>query len=641
MTDARKRNLSFETTLQPRATADLKIAPANPQRNAQGQLLDPVTANKAEPAPRPSVLHAHLRTKKTARNSRLDRERMHQPPSVFHEQILASSSFSSSIENAKLSLAGLQAFTLSSFLIVTYDSPTEIFIHAASADLAHFNQLSVDVHAGPLQLCLQQSGETRSLTSDATTDSPFTELGRGKLLVSPAVLGPDATLALLLFRNEKHGDFALPLIQAIQAQTQMLRLAATANVLGDQLTVQSTQAQQLRIEMQDSERFFRGFSEAVTQCFWVLDPEQKRVVIVSDNFERVWGSSRTCLNDGLTGFTSTIFPEDCGHVLSHFHLNLGAHAGHKLDIEFRVIDTVGELRWIWLRSFASTSSAQFGQTLDGNLPPNRLILIAEDVTEKKVQEESLRAKEVLLASQAKMVAVGELASGVAHEINNPLTVIVGRASELTRLAERDVLDKALVIEAADKIRTTSLRISKIILSLKSLARRDRGTGLQHVPIGKIFSELSDLCTEKFKVANVDLAIATFAKTLTVEVDPTLVSQMILNLMTNALDAVEREKIKWVKVDYTEDDSSLFIYVTDSGPGIPIKHRSRIFDPFFTTKDPGKGTGLGLSLSANIAAHHHGSLSYDHLHAHTRFVIQLPKQQPRQTVNRLKPGAKKS
>ena len=106
---------------------------------------------------------------------------------------------------------------------------------------------------------------------------------------------------------------------------------------------------------------------------------------------------------------------------------------------------------------------------------------------------------------------------------------------------------------------------------------------------------------------------------------TLISQAILNLVNNALDAVSSLSDKWVSVDFVEDDDSVYIGVTDSGPGIPINIRSRIFDPFFTTKSPGKGTGLGLSLSMNIAAHHGGALRLDTLHKNTRFVLQLPKQ----------------
>ena len=112
-----------------------------------------------------------------------------------------------------------------------------------------------------------------------------------------------------------------------------------------------------------------------------------------------------------------------------------------------------------------------------------------------------------------------------------------------------------------------------------------------------------------------------------EMNETLVAQLILNLVNNSLDAVQGEASAWVRVEFTEDRDSVYISVMDSGPGIPIKIRSRIFDPFFTTKSPGRGTGLGLSLATSIAVHHHGSLRLDTLATHTRFVFQLPKVSP--------------
>jgi C4-dicarboxylate-specific signal transduction histidine kinase len=146
-------------------------------------------------------------------------------------------------------------------------------------------------------------------------------------------------------------------------------------------------------------------------------------------------------------------------------------------------------------------------------------------------------------------------------------------------------------------------------------------------VAPIINELKDLATARFGAHDVTLEFGELRANIELEMNPTLISQVVLNLMNNALDAVVEQKEKWVKVDFAEDNDSLFVSVTDSGPGIPIKNRGRIFDAFFTTKEPGKGTGLGLSLASSIAAHHHGSLRLDTLHPRTRFVLQLPKRQP--------------
>lgn len=367
-------------------------------------------------------------------------------------------------------------------------------------------------------------------------------------------------------------------------------------------------------EVTQTREFYRRFSHAIRQCFWIVDQDGARVLSVSDNFEEVWGASRSILTSGsLSGFMANVLPEDRDRVLSDFHTHLESE---EFDLEFRVQDQQGEIRWMWLRM-----SRFEDETAD-----RLLLMIADDITDKKQVEERERSQEVALVSKARALAVVDLASGVAHEINNPLTIIVGRAAELRRRILKGEATPENQIETIDKISNTALRIADIVKSLKSLARHDRGAGFQATAFAAIANEIADLSSERFKAHDVALEIVPPPDGLMAEINPTLISQAILNLANNALDAVSDLKERWVRVDFSDDDDSVYIGVTDSGSGIPIKIRSRIFDPFFTTKAPNKGTGLGLSLSMSIAAHHDGALRLDTLHAHTRFVLQIPKKQ---------------
>ncbi|MES2965399.1 MAG: ATP-binding protein [Bdellovibrionota bacterium] len=439
---------------------------------------------------------------------------------------------------------------------------------------------------------------------------------RGSIAMIVVELGLEGSLSVALFQRESEGRFDARRVSAFQATCQ---LAAGFAVAHDPVPPEKLESQiridSLENQVREAKEFYDLLLDSISQCYWMLDLDSRRVLTVSDNFEDVWGASRTILTEGgLTGFMSTVHMEDRDHVLSNFHTRLG----HQFDQEFRVISGDGEKRWIWLR--VSPVEGEMGEVA-------KLVFIADDVTDKKNEEDRIRSKEAELISRARALAVVDLATGVAHEINNPLTVIVGKAAELLRLVEKGKVDPVAVASAAERIQVTSVRIAEIVKSLKSMSRHDRTEIAAVVSLAEVAREVRDVVSERFKTAGVDLEIVMPDDALRAEMNETLVAQLILNLVHNSFDAVRAEKEKWVRVEFSEDKDSVYVTVTDSGHGIPIKIRSRIFDPFFTTKSPGQGTGLGLSLATSIAVHHHGCLRLDTFSSRTRFVFQLPKVSP--------------
>jgi PAS domain S-box-containing protein len=429
---------------------------------------------------------------------------------------------------------------------------------------------------------------------------------------------PDGSLALICLESSYNVLTCAAIFESrangLLGPNQISALQATARLMT--ATVSASNNELVR-EVAQMRSFYQRFSQSIRQCFWIVDIENTRILTVSDNFEDVWGASRSVLTQGgLSGFMSNVLPEDRDRVLSDFHTHLESG---EFDLEFRILDLTGEIRWVWLRMnrFQDETSTT---------AEHLMLMIADDITDKKMTEERERTEEAALVTRARALAVVDLASGVAHEINNPLTIIVGRAGELRRRVLKGEATEEFQLESIDKIQATALRIADIVKSLKSLARQDRGAGFTAVDFATVGKEVADLSSEKLKSQNVAFHIDLPSQPLTAEMNPTLISQVVLNLVNNACDAVCELKDRWVRVDFTDDTDSVYVGVTDSGSGIPIKIRSRIFDPFFTTKEPGKGTGLGLSLSMSIAAHHDGALRIDTLHAHTRFVLQIPKKQ---------------
>lgn len=240
---------------------------------------------------------------------------------------------------------------------------------------------------------------------------------------------------------------------------------------------------------------------------------------------------------------------------------------------------------------------------------------------RSMQELDERKK--MAVQNAKFISLGEMASGIAHEINNPLAVIQSRTLQLKRSIDRDQYDPNQFRESLLKINQTVERIAKIIRGLKTFARHADGDPLTSVQIKSIVENALELCTEKFRNHHVLLKVDPVPEVIIQGRESQLV-QVLLNLLTNAFDAVENRPEKWVHVSFTMmKRDSISIVVTDSGEGIPDHVAQNIMQPFFTTKDVGKGTGLGLSISKGIIDGHKGELYLDRRSTQTRFVITLP------------------
>lgn len=224
----------------------------------------------------------------------------------------------------------------------------------------------------------------------------------------------------------------------------------------------------------------------------------------------------------------------------------------------------------------------------------------------------------------KMAALGEMAAGMAHEINNPVAVIQITSEQLQDLLSDEVPDMDMIRDMNQNIHSMAARISKIVKGLKSFARNGEHDPMAVSSVHQIVDETLVLCQEKFRNRGVELRLETIPQNITLSCRSVQISQIVLNLLQNALDAVDELAEKWVSISYLEDHSSFKLIITDSGNGIPEHIRDKILQPFFTTKEVGKGTGLGLSISKGIMDAHHGELSIDAKCPNTRFILNFRK-----------------
>lgn len=245
---------------------------------------------------------------------------------------------------------------------------------------------------------------------------------------------------------------------------------------------------------------------------------------------------------------------------------------------------------------------------------------AEALVNERTKE--LEVSKMQLIHSSKMASLGEMASGMAHEINNPLTIILGKIQVITLMLEDLEISHPTIFEEIHKIKTTTDRIGKIVKGLRTFSRGSYNDPFEFVPLERVVTETLDLCAEKFRATGIELKIEDIPP-VSIICRPSQISQVLLNLFNNANDAIEGIEDKWIKLSFELiKDNRILIMVTDSGHGIPHDVAERIMEPFFTTKDVRRGTGLGLSIAKGIIEAHGGNIWLDMEYPNTRFIIEL-------------------
>ncbi|MFZ4404512.1 MAG: sensor histidine kinase [Pseudobdellovibrionaceae bacterium] len=228
---------------------------------------------------------------------------------------------------------------------------------------------------------------------------------------------------------------------------------------------------------------------------------------------------------------------------------------------------------------------------------------------------------------AKMASLGEMAGGIAHEINNPVSIIQGKAAMISRWVSNQQMDPEKIKASADKIVDTVQRIGKITKGLLVFARDSDSDPFRSADIVPVIENTIEMVREKMTKAGIEMILQQPAS-LNLDCRESQVSQVLMNLLGNAMDAIagDTESKKWIEILSSLEDEYFILSVKDSGKGIPEAVVEKMMQPFFSTKEVNKGTGLGLSTAEGIARQHKGSLTYDADTGHTRFVFKIPLRQ---------------
>ena len=264
------------------------------------------------------------------------------------------------------------------------------------------------------------------------------------------------------------------------------------------------------------------------------------------------------------------------------------------------------------------------RTLDDRVR-ERTAELAAQIRERERIQATLDAQRAQMIAASKLTSLGEMAGGLAHEINSPLNIIQARASDLQETAQAKALvESSNVLKATGSILRTSERIMAVVRGLRTFARDGQADPYERTSVQTIVDDTLALCRERFAAYGITVAVSGLQPDLTIECQRVQISQVLLNLLNNAFDAVQSQANKWIRVEVSTEADYLSVAVIDSGRGIPREIAEKAMQPFFTTKPVGKGTGLGLSISNAIAEAHHGQVWIDSRGPNTRIVLSLPR-----------------
>ncbi len=356
---------------------------------------------------------------------------------------------------------------------------------------------------------------------------------------------------------------------------------------------------------------------------WDYDVANNRLVW-NDQMYRVYGISPDRFSGAYEAWESAVHPED--RPVEVEKLQMALRGEQEFDTEFRVVWPDGSCHYI--RAKATVQRDASGTAV-------RMIGTNWDITERKRMEEQLKkavadleqsraqliASQGLLINAEKMETVGRLAAGVAHEVKNPLAILMMSMEYLSQaLPEVDETTTGVLAEMRDAIRRADL----IVRGLLDFSASEK-IKLEAVELNPVVEKAALLVKHALTTNRVTLETHLAPGLPQVLIDPSKIEQVLVNLFTNAIDAmpgggnltvrtcfkrlaeVPRDPGSRLFERFREDDPVVLIEIEDNGSGIPPEKLAKIFDPFFTTKPTGKGTGLGLTVSRKIMELHGGRL----------------------------------
>jgi histidine kinase len=347
-----------------------------------------------------------------------------------------------------------------------------------------------------------------------------------------------------------------------------------------EISLDITERKKLEVELKKSEKKYHAIFNNIPNPVFVLEPENLTILDCNQSVESVYGRPTKTLIGG--SFLTLFLEEDRAHYA-------------RLLAEIPVLNQVrhrhqnGGVLFVNIRVSPSEYSGK-----------KVLLVTTSDITKRLETEQQL-------IQASKMATLGEMSTGVAHELNQPLSVIKTTSSFFLRKLEKDEpIAKDLLANMLTKVDRNVDRATRIIHHMRMFARKS-DTAFQKIQVNDVLHSAFEIFDQQLKVRGIDVQWHITPELPKIKADPQRLEQVFINLLLNARDAIEE---KWQTQGHSKgkDTISIDTYfkqgrticrICDTGKGIPKGKADKIFEPFFTTKEVGKGTGLGLSISYGI------------------------------------------
>jgi two-component system sensor kinase FixL len=385
----------------------------------------------------------------------------------------------------------------------------------------------------------------------------------------------------------------------------------------EQAIRESEAREQAAKELLQKQRFVERVADATPHILYLFDVREQRVLYVNQQVTRVLGYGPIAPEMGLAFLRERVHPEE----LPQFPTVIGAWFegvadDQVVEKEIRVKDAAGGWRWIHSRNIV------FARDVDGS--PRQVLGTAQDVTERKRADELVRQHEAALAHALRVSTLGEMAAGLAHELNQPLAAIVSYARGCTRRLRSGAATPNDLVPTIDQISNEALRAGEYIRHMRAFVTKDKAAR-EPVDVTGLLQDVARLVEPEARRLGVSIDLEISSSPLGVIGTRIQIEQVMLNLVRNAFDAMRDQPVAERTVAIraaSAREGGVIIAVRDAGVGLSPEVAQQVFEPFFTTKS--EGMGMGLAISRSIVEAHGGQIRATPNETRgTTFWVELP------------------